>query len=289
MPMYEPIAPHPSGVGVFLCPPEGYFRVFRTPGPEVVVYEVDENGDVLLDAEEQPKVLEVQHPPILDGNQRYGHRRYLDWDVPMDTPLTYRIESSRDGATWTVYAQGTLTLEPQLAYSAIDDDVLTDVINPRDAVIVFLSTRLAQLARQGTLYVRSEAHRRRFNVTAADAFGETEAPIIGVRLGGGTGDQGDLGWNFTEERLKLELTCFSFDRRERDSLTRALRGLFSELARFLEDLGASSISYGELDESTQVADPYGYLTTLAVGLTLYTYVHPAAPTWQLVDGAAWVS
>lgn len=180
-------------------------------------------------------------------------------------------------------------MTPNVRYSAVEDGSAMDVLSPRDMLVVYLSIRLAQIARDGALYVRSDAHKKRFNVKADHTFDEAETPVISVGLSGGMGGQGDLGWNFTEERLKFTLTAFSFDKSERDSLTRVLRGLIGEIAWFLGDLGCDEISFGELEEQSVVRQPYGYMTKLAIGVKVYTYIRAVSQGWQLTPSAGWIS
>ncbi len=284
-------SPHLSGCGAYIEPPTGHFRIFRTPGPEIVEYELDAEGDVVLDAEGQPSIVEVRHPPILQGYVMQAGRKYLDWDVPTGEEVTYRLEVSEDGTdgSWRVADTVRFTLVPETHYSALEDGGLYDVVNPRDALVVFLGTRLAALARQGALYVRSEAHKRRYRVTTHHEFGEAEVPIIAVGLAYGTGHAADLGWTMTEEHLKLVMEGVSYDKRERDSLTRVLRGLIGEISWFLEDLGCVNVSYGELTEFIGEQEPNTYRLTMAIGLTAFTHVGVRSSGWSLLPQGGWVS
>jgi hypothetical protein len=283
------IQPHPSGCGAYIQPPRfTYYRFWRDPCPTEDVFAVDAKGNIILSPDtRQPTYISTAQIPVLQGYTDQA-RRYLDWEVPVGVPFTYRLELSvlEDGP-WVQVQDWVLDLQPTMSYSAIEDGENYDVSNPRDALVVFYGTRLAQLARAGKLYTRNKAYRKKYNTTTAYSFDDADMPVLSIGLGYGSGHGGDLGWNLTEENIRLDIVGMAADKLERDSLTAALRGLVAEVDLFLGDLGCVETSYGQLRETEQHSEPMLYLIEQSITTTLYTHIHIDSGAWELIPIGGW--
>lgn len=279
---------HSSGVGVLLLPPVNtHYRFWRDPGPFEDVFQTDERGNVVLDETRQPVLLRSDALPVLTGYS-VRERKFLDWEVSVDEPVHYWLEvAMTENGPWTTVQEWRPVLEPQMYYSAMEDGENYDVSNPRDALVVFFGTRLAQLARAGKLYVRNKARRRKYNVTTAYSFDDADMPVLAIGMGYGGGQIGDLGWTVTEETLRLDLVGMAADKGERDSLTLALRGLIAEVNLFLGDLGCVETSFGQMSEEEQHSEPMLYLVKQSIATTVYTHIGIDAGSWELAPVGGW--
>ena len=279
---------HPSGVGLYISPPLGvYYRVIRTPGPEEVVFQEDEDGNAALDDAGQPILISRTPVPVLHGFTRKPCR-YLDWDVPVETDVTYTIYTSdTENGTYAPYFRQVMHTSVDTSYSALEDSDMNDVVNIRDAMVVYLSTRLGQLARQGKVYTRQPGHRMKYNVTTEYEYADADLPIVSVGLGYGTGSSACLGWELTEEILTLKIVGAAMNKQERDTLTNALRGLIHEIDYFLQDLGCMESSYGHLVEGVQHSSPTVYLLEMDISTTTFAHIAVRETPWQLVPIGGW--
>ncbi|TDE85579.1 hypothetical protein [Deinococcus sp. S9] len=279
------VQPHPSGCGTLvLVAPGVHYRLWRDPGPRVREIELDENGEPLRDPM-TGQILSTATDELVPICQGYETRAqpYLDWDVPVNQPVTYWLETGpgEDGP-WTEVARETVTPQPELAYSVLEDGITMDALNVRDAIAVFFSTRLAQLAREGRVIARKPEWKLRFPMTVAYDFEDANLPLGAVGMSYGTGTQGDLGWNMTEEDLKFSLTFVAKTREERDSITMAIRGLLQELDWFLGDMGCVNTCAGEMTEGYQNVVPVLYSLELAIGTTSYIWHTSKDFGWRLL-------
>jgi|GEM_PF-6638808 len=285
------LQPHESGMGVLITPPtHTYFRVWRTPGPTEEIFETDADGELVLDPDtDAPILIEERDVPVLSGYVT-STRRLMDWDTPVDVPLRYRIEiSDTEAGPYAPVLDDTLTLEPNVTYSALEDGGLLGVASPRDALVVYLSWRLASLARQGVIPVRRKSHKRKFPVVTSYSFNEADLPVVAVHYAYGRGHALDLGSTMSVHHPKIGFTVAAADKPERDALTRVFEGLIVELESFLVDLGCDEVEYGEMAESVQQSDPYLHLLELALGMTRYVFHgHRAASGWTLIPTSRWV-
>ena len=282
------VQPHPSGVGMLIALPlRVHYRLWRDPGPSVPVIHpdsLDEHGDPKRDPETGQFLYPqgTQAVPILVGYETRP-QPYLDWDVALNVPVTYWIELGESPlGPWLERGRQTVTPTPELTYSVLEDGLTMDALNIRDAIAVFYSTRLAQLAAEGHVIARKPEWRQRFPMTVAYDFEEANLPLGAVQMSYGTGHQGDLGWNITEEDLKFSLSFVAASREERDSISMAVRGLLQELDWFLGDMGCVNTSAGELVENYQVLTPILYSFELAIGTTAYLWHGTRDLGWKLL-------
>lgn len=275
-------------MGLYIEVPLGvYYQITRTPGPEQVVFEEDEDGNAALDENGQPILISRTDVPILQGFTRKPSR-YLDWDVPVEVDIAYTILTcdTVDGV-YAPFWQQTMHTSVDTSYSVLEDSDMNDVINIRDAMVVYLSTRLGQLARQGKVYTRQPGHRMKYNVTTEYEYADADLPIVSVGLGYGTGSSACLGWELTEEVLSLKIFGAAMDKRERDTLTGALRGLIHEIDYFLQDLGCMESSYGHLVEGVVHSSPTLYSVEMDISTTAFTQIAVRETPWQLVPVGGW--
>lgn len=280
---------HPSGVGYYISPPVGmHYRIWRTPGPQEVTYPLDARGNAALDDEDQPLPPTVRDLPLLYGYSDVG-RRFLDWDAPVDQDVTYWVETGpTPEGPWKTIHRIKLRCAPEMTYSVLSDSGIQDVMNIRDALVVFLSVRLAQEARAGRVYTRQLGHRKRFNVVTEYEFAEADLPAVSVGYSYGTGAGADLGVTMMEEIVKIHFEVLCADKRERDSLTSAFRGLLPQIELFLGDLGCIDTTYGELQEVEQGSDPMYYRLSLSISTVLLTQVgYRPAHVWELAPIGGW--
>lgn len=279
------IEPHPSGTAFFvLLPMKVHYRLWRTPGPVVREIERDENGEPLRDPMTGQILSEATEKaiPIMTGLEIQPHP-YLDWDVPVGEEVTYWLETGpSDQGPWTEVARQTVKAEPELTYSVLDDGATMDALNIRDAIGVFFSTRLAQLAREGRVIARKPEWKNRFPMTVAYDFEEANLPLGAVGMSYGTAAPGDIGWTMTEEDLKFSLTFVAQTREERDSVSMAARGLIQELDWFLSDMGCVNTVAGEMVEGYQQVSPVLYSYEFAVGTTSYIFHGARDFGWRLL-------
>lgn len=246
-----------------------HFRLWRDPGPVVREYAVDEFDEV----ERDPLTGQFLDPgtekpvPILQGYE-IRDQPYLDWDVPLGVPVTYWLETAEtDEGPWAEAARHTVTAEPALEYSVMQDVTTLSTLNVRDALAVFYSTRLAQLAAEGAVIARKPEWKKKFPMVVSYDFDEANLPLGSVEMSYGSSGQGDLGWNYTEEDLKFSMIFVAQGREERDSVSAAVRGLMQELDWFLSDLGCVKTCAGEMSHGYQNVSPILYSFEIAIGTT----------------------
>ena len=268
------VQPHPAGVGFFILPPRArHFQIWRDPGPSRYDYELDDEGAPLTDPLTNQVIADpvVVPLPILSGYELHP-RPCLDWTAPCDGPVTYwlMVAPSKDGP-WVEDQRIKLEVVSERGYSVLKDGVTMDAFELRDAVAVFFSVRLAQLAAEDHVIARKPEWKKRFPMTVAYDFGEADLPLGAVGLAYGRGGPADLGWNLTEEDFKLSLQFAAKSREERDSITTAVRGLMQELDWFLEDMGCQNTTFGEMVQGYQDTAPVLYTLELAIGTTSYIW------------------
>lgn len=272
--MNEPsgVWPHPSGVGIFVCPPCGpLVRVLRS--------------DVRKGVDDEPKV-------ILQGSFDRP-RRFLDLDPPLDREVTYTFETF-DALTgeWSVAGTFAGKLEPALSYSAVEDADAVDTVSPRDALILFYSTRLAQLVRSGVLYVRGARegesnHLNRYPVSPGYTFQNPDLPLITAEHAGSDGKLGDIGGTYTEEDAQIEFMAVSATMEERDSLASAIRGLLKDTDWFLEDAGMMLPQFGHFETGVEPVEPPLYTLRWSVFGRVTTWHSERDLPWELLPLTGW--
>lgn len=266
--------PHPSGVGCFLVPPVGaQIRIKRS--------DVRNDG---VDGEAGVIFKGYLHTP----------RRFLDLDVPLNKAVTYTFEvMNRTTGEYEVFDTVEGHLEPQLSYSAIEDADTYDVANPRDALMIFYSTRLAQLVREGALYVRGAAenksnHVHRYPVTAAYEGRSNELPTISVDHAGSNGHLGDLGGTYTEEDVQIEMVAAAATIEERDSLASAIRGLLKDTDSFMEDVGMMLPMMAHFEMGVEPVNPPLYTLRWSIMGTVTTWHGNRDLPWEILPLYGWV-
>ena len=276
----EVASPHPSGVGVILTPPVGVrFRLWRDPAP--LEKEFDPESGQLVGSHEVPVLRGLCSKP----------GQYFDWDAPLDTPLTYWLEVRVAPALdYQEVWRDTITLKPQVRYSALEDGGLQDSLSIRDALVVYYSTRLAQLVREGSLYARNPGHAYRFPVVTS--FDQTEPNLPQMSAGSEQVEvaSGSLGWEMSEQTLSVQFVAASSDERERDSLGQALWGLMRELDWYLSDLGCLETQMTDyVSGINQTIVPILYQLAFKISLSLFVYGSQDDPGWQLVPNQRWIA
>jgi len=272
----EPFRVHPSGVGVYLVPPVGcFYRIWRDPSPT----------ELILDEDDKP--IGERDTFVLAG-YTCETRQYLEWDVPLNQDLTYRLEVSEteDGPYEELY-RSTLCPEPVTVYSALQDGELMDAQNPRDALVVYYATRLAQLVRRGQLKVRNPDYKYRYNVLSKYEFNNPELPLLALDYSGGMGEEADLGGFLTEETLMIALTGVASSKEERDGLAGAVRGLIADVSLFLGDLNCINTSYHGYSNGIVESEPYLWSFELTLQTTAYSWNGRREAPWEIVPIAGW--
>ena len=264
---------HPSGVGCFVVVPAGApFRVLRSD----IRKGVDGEAGLLLRGHcERP-------------------RRFLDLDVPLNEDVTYTFETlNNQTGEYEVLDTFSGHLEPQLTYSAVEDADSYDVVSPRDALIIFYSTRLAQLVREGRLYVKGAAqgqsnHHRRYPVSAGYEFRPQDLPVISADHAGSAGALGDLGGNYTEEDIQIEFMAAAASIEERDSLAGAIRGLLKETDAFMEDAGVMLPAFTHFEGGVEPTSPPLYTLRWSICGTVYTWHGERELPWEMLPKTGWL-
>lgn len=275
---------HPSGLGAFITPPVGYFyRIWRTPSPKLATYD-----------EETKEFLGDTPVPVLAGfADRYA--RYLDWGAEPNLgqdgkilPTIYRCEAAltEDGEYVTIWEES-LTLTPVLTYSPIQDDLMHSAMDVRSAVIVFFSTRLAELVRSNKLFCKKKRHGLKFPVTPYFDFAPVDLPGLAVEVTSSTAQPFDLGYEMGMEYMELSCNGAALDRAERDGLTNAFRYLARELSWFLEELGCINPVIAEIRNSAEFTEPMTYVTTCTIQLSTYGFGDCIETLWELAPVAHW--
>lgn len=264
--MEDFISPHPSGCGAYIVPPAGVpYRVFRS--------------DVR-------KGLGGTQGLILEGIASRG-TRYLDFDAPIGKEVTYRIEF--EGKT----IERTIRSEPQNTYSAVNDADMEDSPNPRDALVVYYATRLAQLVKKNKLIVfkkegeEESNHAKRYSVRSSYHLEESELPILVLDYSDGETQGLDIGHTMTETTFRIEAFFAATSREERDSARQAIVGLWRDTEWFLEDIGAYESSLIDMTHRTQEESiPFYILEFSIVGR--YAFDQSARGSkWELLRGVMW--
>lgn len=249
---------HETGVGYFLSIPSNEeFRLTRYFDPEV-------GEEVLVEG-------------VFPSGQLY-----LDWGVNPRGATVYRYYL-RDGDEYIQDSEWAAEPKPLLSWNPIDVGSFYAASDPRDALIVFLSARLAQLVRNGTIKVKNPNHGVYFPVKRNYMFELAETPVISARYSAGAGVAGDISGILTEEMLDVSLDVAAGTDQELDQVTRALRGLRGEVERFLTDLGCLNARYTNFSEFLiPNVEPQLYGANMTISCTAYTFLQREEETWTLL-------
>lgn len=265
-PIYPFATPHPSGCGCYLVPPSGVpYKIFRS--------------DVKFGLGRVPGL-------ILQGVASPG-TRYLDWDLPVGKSVTYRLEAGGETEEITVEA------EPQNTYSAVNDADMEDAENPRDALVVYYATRLAQLTAKGKVVVNlkdgevESNHARKFSVRTEHNFEEAELPILVLEYEGGEAHGLDLGHEMTEAPFKVEGYFIASSREERDSARQAFVGLWRDTEWFLEDVGCYEADMINIKNSMQPDEPPFYILSFDIVGVFAVDQNAREQTWSMLSRVEW--
>lgn len=252
------VAEHPSGVGVWLVfPANEAFRLTRLGSSE--------------DGETE----------VMAGT--FATRRtFLDWGLRVGRRTVYRYYRVAEDGSETLESEWEATADPHRTWSPLDEPDLYAASRPREAIIVFLSARLAQLARAGIVRVGNENHKIAFPVKANHSFETPELPVIAVDYSSGAGKVADVGAGLTEHYLQVKLDVAASSEAERTSVTDALRELIGELAAFLAALGMEGTEYGNFSHYFIELEPQFYGAMMSIGTTAYGFQRNREDSWELL-------
>lgn len=261
------VEPHPSGCGYYLRPPVGVeYQIFRS--------------DVRTG-------IDGVTPGLIAKGYADRYTRYLDWDVPVNKSVTYRFVYGSKDLSYTVEA------DPVDTYSALEDSEVMDAPNPRDGLVVYYSTRLAQLVKKGKVLVHLKGeqtesnHSRKYSVRTEYAFEEAELPAIALDYSGGEATGLDLGHSMTEVPFKVDAHMIASSREERDSLRQAVVGLWRDTEWFLEDLGCYESVLTNLDNGMQADEPPFFTLSWSItGTAAVSQGHLDRP-WEMLRRTYW--
>lgn len=254
--MLDVFDPHASGCGVLIAP------------PLFVPYRVYRDGVLILEG--------------ISGNPE----RFLDWDAPSYKEIVYRLETMGE-SDYAPSGEYRVTLRPELTYSAVDDGETYDVVNPRDALVVFFSTRLAQLARAGKLHVKNPNHKAKYQVTTAYQFEDSKMPVLVIDYADGESSQGDIGYEYSEGPCKMDFMLAANTKEERDAVWSAVTGLWKDIEWFLDDLGVMSPMLTNKQNSVQEVEPLLYTLSFSITGQLITWHGERSQPWQILNTTAW--
>lgn len=258
---------HPSGVGAYITVPSGVpYRIYR------LGLKVGLDGIPGL---------------VMQGYSRVPVR-YLDIEAPVGKELAYELHLLGDSGAYEVAERARVTLTPSMTYAAMQDSEAWDVVNPRDALVLYYATRLAQLARSGHLYVRNPDHKLRYEVKVANDFDDHALPVMAALDDDGDAIVGDMGANFTQSVVKVTFVCAAATREERDSLREAVIGLWRETDFFLEDTGMINVMLTNLSSGYEASDPPLHLLRFDVTGEIFTW-GGATGAWQMLPTTQWRS
>lgn len=208
---------------------------------------------------------------------------YLDWNVNPRGPTIYRYYRKESGVD-ELAGEVSIECQPNLEWNPLDDPGLTFATNPKDAIVIFFAARLSQMVREGLLAVKNPNHAVKFPVGKAFDFQAPELPVVSVGFSHGAGSPGDVGHSATSEGLQIQVELAAASIAERDSLSRAVRGLYGELEMFMDAIGFLNTVYDNFREYF-VADlnPQLFGATITFGTEALTFTRPREErTWQLL-------
>lgn len=214
-------------------------------------------------------------------------RYFFDAETNVRGPTHYKLYTMVDGVE-THDPDDSITIYPDqtVSWNPINDPNLYKATNPKDALILFLSARLAQItAIPGTelnLKVKKPNHRHRYPVSRGHAFTDADFPNLSVEYASGAGGAAGIGWLATEHGLQLQVELIAGSLDERDAVSNALRELIPEIDIFLENLGCYCSKYGNFRQYPLEKDAnFLYCAALTVATTAYTLVN------RIKDDMSW--
>lgn len=227
---------------------------------------------------------------VSQGNLMW-QKRYLDTDVAIVGETVYRfyIQSGIDAENKPIYALNQTEIhvsKPNLFWSPMMDGSAFTASEPRDALILFLSIRLAQLVQQGHIKLPQDkkAHGLRFPVRGTFEFVESDMPVVAIDYGGGQGSAGDLGWAVSEDNLKLNIYIAADRLEDRNAVGKNIIALMREIDWFLSDYGCLNIEYGEYQHylEARLNIPV-YMAQMSIGFTRFLFqFQEQQDEWQIL-------
>jgi hypothetical protein len=218
-------------------------------------------------------------------------RYFFDAETNVRGATHYKLYTTTNGVE-SHDPEDSITIHPDqtVSWNPINDPNLYRASKPKDALILFLSARLAQLtAIPGTdlnLTVKKENHRIRYPVSRGHAFTDADFPNLSVEYASGAGGPAGIGWLATEHGLQMQVEVISGSIPERDAVTDAVRELIPEIDIFLENLGCYFSKYGNFRQYPIEKDAnFLYAAALTIATTAYTLVNRVKDdmSWTLLQ------